>query len=71
VFRHIHLDDITADGYGFQIEIDYRVWRAGFRVREIPIVFQDRRVGISKLNRRIIWQALFLVPRLGLWNLWK
>lgn len=71
VFRHIRLDDITADGYGFQIEIDYRVWRAGFCVREIPIVFRDRRVGISKLNRRIIWQALFLVPRLGLWNLWR
>lgn len=71
VFKHIRLDDITTDGYGFQIEIDYRVWRAGFRVKEIPICFRDRRVGVSKLNRRIVWQALFLVPRLWLWNLWR
>jgi len=71
VFRHIRMEEIITDGYGFQIEIDYRVWRAGFRVREIPIVFRDRRVGTSKLNKRIVWQALFLVPRLGLWNLWR
>jgi len=71
VFKHIHMDEIETDGYGFQIEIDYRVWRAGFKVREIPIIFRDRRVGVSKLNKRIVWQALFLVPRLGLWNLWR
>ena len=71
VFKHIRLNEITTDGYGFQIEIDYRVWRAGFRVEEIPICFRDRRVGVSKLNRRIVWQALFLVPRLWLWNLWR
>ncbi|MBN2378583.1 polyprenol monophosphomannose synthase [candidate division WOR-3 bacterium] len=71
VFSHIRLDEITTDGYGFQIEIDYRVWRAGFKVKEIPICFLDRRVGVSKLNRRIVWQALFLVPRLWLWNLWR
>jgi dolichol-phosphate mannosyltransferase len=68
VFRHINMSSIRADGYGFQIEIDFRVWSAGFRVREIPITFRDRRVGVSKLNRRIIWQALFLVPKLKFWR---
>jgi dolichol-phosphate mannosyltransferase len=68
IFRRIRLDNISADGYGFQIEIDYRVWLAGFKVREFPITFKDRRLGVSKLNRRIVWQALFLVPRLRLWR---
>ena len=68
IFRQIRLDNISADGYGFQIEIDYRVWLAGFKVREIPITFKDRRLGVSKLNRRIVWQALFLVPQLRLWR---
>lgn len=71
VFEHIRMNEISTDGYGFQIEIDYRVWRAGFKVKEIPIIFRDRRVGVSKLNKRIVWQALFLVPRLGLWNVWR
>ncbi len=68
IFERIRLDSITADGYGFQIEIDYRVWKAGFKIKEIPITFRDRRVGVSKLNKRIIWQALFLVPRLRFWT---
>ncbi len=68
VFPYIFLDSIEADGYGFQIEIDFRVWSAGFKVREIPITFRDRRLGVSKLNRQIIWQALFLVPKLRFWR---
>jgi len=68
VFRHIDLSEIHTDGYGFQIEVDFRVWSAGFRVREIPITFRDRRVGVSKLNHQIIWQALFLVPKLRFWR---
>lgn len=68
IFKEIRLDNISADGYGFQIEIDFRVWLAGFNVKEIPIVFRDRRVGVSKLNRGIVWQALFLVPQLRLWR---
>jgi dolichol-phosphate mannosyltransferase len=57
----LDLDDVHSDGYGFQIEINYKVWRKGFRVREIPILFVDRRVGISKMNRCIIWEAMWLV----------
>ena len=45
-------------------EVNYKVWRKGLRVREIPILFVDRRVGISKMNRKIIWEAMWLVWKL-------
>ncbi|MEO0102873.1 MAG: polyprenol monophosphomannose synthase [candidate division WOR-3 bacterium] len=62
----INLDQIKSDGYGFQIEIDYYIWRKGFKVKEIPIIFVERRAGISKMSKRIIYQAFFLVLRLFL-----
>ena len=58
------LDKVRAEGYGFQIEMKYRAWRGGFRVVEVPIVFADRRVGQSKMSRRIMLEALTLVWRL-------
>ena len=57
---------IRSDGYAFQIETTYMVWRKRFRIAEIPIIFMDRRVGISKMNRRIVVEAIFLVWRLAL-----
>ncbi len=65
----IDLDKIKSDGYGFQIEIDTYIWRKGFKVKEVPIIFVERRAGVSKMSRRIIYQAFFLVLRLGLKNL--
>jgi|UniRef100_A0A7C3YSC7 dolichol-phosphate mannosyltransferase len=62
----IDLDRIKSDGYGFQIEIDTYIWRRGFKVKEIPIIFVERRAGVSKMSKRIIYQAFFLVLRLGL-----
>lgn len=53
-----------ADGYGFQIEITYRAIRAGYRVREVPIVFRDREEGTSKMNARIAVEAVWKVPAL-------
>lgn len=61
----LDLDRIRSDGYSFQIEVSYWAWRKGFRISEIPIVFVDRRAGISKMNRRIIREAVFVVLRLG------
>lgn len=55
---------VHAGGYVFQIEMTYRASRAGARVREVPITFQDRRVGHSKMSRRIIAEALLVVVRL-------
>jgi dolichol-phosphate mannosyltransferase len=55
---------VHAGGYVFQIEMTYRASRAGARVREIPIVFRDRRVGQSKMSRRIVVEALLVVLQL-------
>jgi len=66
VLEGIDLNRIKSDGYGFQIEIDFLIWRKGFKVKEIPIVFTERRVGVSKMNKRIVYQAFFLVWRLGI-----
>jgi dolichol-phosphate mannosyltransferase len=60
----IPFDGIHAGGYVFQIEMTYRASRAGARIREVPITFQDRRVGRSKMSRRIIVEALLVVVRL-------
>jgi len=62
--ENLALENVHSDGYGFQIEINYKVYRKGLRIREIPIVFVDRRVGISKMNRRIVWEAMWLVWKL-------
>ena len=58
-----------SDGYSFQIELNYRCWREGFRIREIPIVFVDRHSGSSKMSKRIIWEAVWMVWRLRLGSL--
>jgi len=62
----IQLDRIRSEGYGFQIEMKYRAVKAGFRVEEMPIVFVDRRVGQSKMSRRIFLEALTMVWKLRL-----
>jgi dolichol-phosphate mannosyltransferase len=58
-YRNTH-----ADGYGFQIEITYRAVKAGFRVKEVPIVFRDRKEGTSKMSPRIAIEAVWKVPAL-------
>ena len=68
VLEALDLDGIHADGYGFQIEMTYRATQAGFRVREIPIVFHDRRAGESKMDARIAAEAVWKVPTLR-WRL--
>ena len=60
----IPFDGVHAGGYVFQIEMTHRASRAGARVAEVPITFRDRRVGRSKMSRRIIVEALLVVVRL-------
>lgn len=60
----VRLDLVKSDGYAFQIEMSFKCWRKGMRIREIPIVFTDRRAGVSKMSRHIIWEAAGLVWRL-------
>jgi len=64
VLEGIDLPAVRSHGYAFQVELTYRAVRAGFRVREIPIVFRDRRLGRSKMSWRIAAEAFVLVPRL-------
>ena len=61
VLRAIDLPTVASTGYGFQIELTYRAIRKGFRVVEVPIVFEDRRVGQSKMSRAIVFEALSMV----------
>jgi len=60
----INLDKLKSDGYGFQIEIDFMIWRKGYKIKEIPIIFIERRVGTSKMSKNIITEAFLLVLRL-------
>ena len=64
VLETLDLDDVQADGYGFQIEMTYRTLKAGFHVKEIPIVFHERRAGASKMDRAIALEAVRKVPAL-------
>ncbi len=58
VLEAIDLPSVECTGYAFQIELTYRALLRGFRVREVPIVFRDRRVGQSKMSRRIVLEAM-------------
>ena len=66
VLRALNLDAINSEGYSFQIEINFLAWIKGFRIKEIPIVFFDRTIGESKMNRKIIFEAILMVPKLKL-----
>jgi dolichol-phosphate mannosyltransferase len=64
VLEGIDLDTLEAGGYSFQIELKYRAFKKGFRYKEFPILFEDRRVGKSKMSSKIVIEALSLVPKL-------
>ena len=66
VLEAIGIQQMHADGYGFQIELTYRALKAGFHVREVPIVFHERRAGDSKMSARIAVEAVWKVPALKL-----
>ena len=66
VLETIDLSRVRSNGYAFQIEMSVRAWRQGFTLKEIPIVFVDRTEGQSKMNRAIVREAVWMVPRLRL-----
>ena len=63
VLERLDLPSVSSTGYAFQIELTYRAMKRGFRVVEVPIIFADQRVGKSKMNRRIVAEAL--------WKVWE
>ncbi len=62
--KQINLDEVKSNGYSFQIEMKFRMWKKGFKITEIPIVFIDRRAGVSKMSRKIVYEASFMVWKL-------
>jgi dolichol-phosphate mannosyltransferase len=61
VLEAIDFDKVRSNGYAFQIEMSFRAWKKGFRLKEIPIVFTDRVEGQSKMNKRIVREAIWMV----------
>ena len=66
VLRSLPLDDVESRGYCFQIDMTRRVLDAGYRVAEVPIIFTERRRGVSKMNSRIVLEAMWRVTQWGL-----
>jgi dolichol-phosphate mannosyltransferase len=69
VLAAIDLDKVRSNGYAFQIEMSFRAWKQGFRIVEIPIVFVDRTEGTSKMSKRIVREAVWMVWRLRWWSI--
>jgi dolichol-phosphate mannosyltransferase len=61
VLESIDFEKVRSNGYAFQIEMSFRAWKKGFRLVEIPIVFTDRVEGQSKMNKRIVREAIWMV----------
>ena len=71
VLESINLDEIRSNGYAFQIEMNYKAWKKGFRLCEIPIIFVDRDQGESKMSRDIVYEAALMVWKLKLRSFFK
>ncbi len=64
VLEKIPLDEVRFVGYAFQIEMKYRTWKRGFKLKEVPITFIDRKEGVSKMSKGIVKEAV-----LGVWKM--
>jgi dolichol-phosphate mannosyltransferase len=69
VLESIDLNSVKSNGYAFQIEMSYRAWKQGFQLFEIPIIFVDRTEGESKMSKKIVREAIWMVWRLRWWSL--
>ena len=69
VLESIDLSSVKSNGYAFQIEMSFRAWKRGFRLFEIPIIFVDRTEGVSKMSKKIVREAVWMVWRLRWWSL--
>jgi dolichol-phosphate mannosyltransferase len=67
VLETINLDEIRFAGYAFQIEMKFAAWKLGFKIKEVPIIFEDRKLGISKMNKGIVKEGILGVLKLR-WN---
>jgi len=69
VLEAIPLDKVKSNGYSFQIEMNFKAWKRGFKIKEIPIIFYDRMVGTSKMSRKIMVEAAYMVWKLKFMSL--
>ncbi|MFL5489293.1 MAG: polyprenol monophosphomannose synthase [Gemmatimonadaceae bacterium] len=69
VLESIDLNAVKSNGYAFQIEMSFRAWKRGFRLVEIPIIFVDRTEGESKMSKKIVREAIWMVWRLRWWGI--
>lgn len=66
VLKKISVSEMRANGYAFQIEIHFRAWKAGFKLKEVSIIFREREEGVSKMSKGIVWEAIWRVWSLKL-----
>jgi len=71
VIRKINIEKVSSQGYSFQIEVNFLAWNNCFKLTEVPIIFYDRTVGQSKMSKKIIWEAVFIVPKLALKRIFR
>lgn len=71
VLETINLDQIRFVGYAFQIEMKFAAWKLGFKIKEVPIIFQDRTMGNSKMNKSIVKEGILGVLKLRWYSLFK
>ena len=69
VLENINIHSIQSQGYSFQIEMTYRAWLKKYKICEVPIIFIDRTVGQSKMNKEIMIEAFFMIPKLRFFKL--
>ena len=71
VLEAINLDEITFLGYAFQIEMKFAAWKLGFKIKEVPIIFEDRKYGVSKMHKGIVKEGILGVLKLRWYSLFK
>ena len=71
VLEAINFDEIKFIGYAFQIEMKFVAWKLGFKIKEVPIVFVDRKIGVSKMSKRILSEGVFGVLAIQMKSLFK
>ncbi len=69
VLEAIDLDNVKSGGYAFQIEMSFKAWKKGFKIVEHPIIFTDRIVGTSKMSKKIIYEAIWMVWKLRIMSI--
>ena len=69
ILQRIELKKVKSQGYSFQIEMNFREWRLGARIKEEPIIFVDRTIGESKMSKTIMYEAIWMVWRLRIWKI--